>query len=77
MRFFPQRFLLLPLPSTGPKTFGLVQTFCARPKDDFHFVKKNIAIHNVCYEKFDTHLLLYTVVNVCQIFRSQIFRNRR
>ena len=27
---------------------------------------------NVCYEKFVTHLLLYTVANV-----SRIFRNRR
>ena len=28
--------------------------------------------YNVCYEKFVTHLLLYTVANV-----SRIFRNRR
>ena len=28
--------------------------------------------NNVCYEKFVTHLLLYTVANV-----SRIFRNRR
>ena len=28
-------------------------------------------VHNVCYEKFDTHLLLYTVANVYQIFRNR------
>ena len=29
---------------------------------------------NVCYEKFDTHLLLYTVANVCQIFRNRRYK---
>ena len=38
-------------------------------------LKKNFTVDltdNVCYEKFVTHLLLCTVVNV-----SRIFRNRR
>ena len=33
------------------------------PHSDFHC--------NVCYEKFDTHLLLYTVANMCQKFGNR------
>ena len=40
--------------------------FLEDPQIDF------ISQNNVCYEKFVTHLLLYTVANV-----SRIFRNRR